>query len=76
MEKLLVVVFANVEVGGGLGVEVEDVVCGVEFRDGDEANGAVGGEGGEAGEEGGEGWGGGGGAGGGGGGCGFGWGGG
>ena len=31
LEKLLVVVFAEVEVGGWRGVEVQDVVCGVEF---------------------------------------------
>ena len=31
LEELLVVVFAEVEVGGGWGVEVQDVVGGVEF---------------------------------------------
>ena len=31
LEKLLVVVFAEVEVGGWWGVEMQDVVCGVEL---------------------------------------------
>ena len=31
LEKLLVVVFAEMEVGGRRGMEVQDVVCGVEF---------------------------------------------
>ncbi len=31
LEKLLVVVFAEMEVGGWRGVEVQDVICGMEF---------------------------------------------
>ena len=31
LEELLVVVFAEVEVGGRRGVEVQDVICGMEF---------------------------------------------
>ena len=31
LEKLLVVIFAEVEVRGRWGVEVQDVVCGVEL---------------------------------------------
>ena len=31
LEEFLVVVFAEMEVGGRRGVEVQDVVCGMEF---------------------------------------------
>lgn len=57
LEKLLLVVFAEVEMGVWGGVQGEDVIGGFELGDGDEAGrgGGGGGEGGgDAGEDGGE----------------------
>ena len=52
--ELLNVVFAEVEVGGGMVVKGEDVVGGFQFGDSDEAWVARGGECGEAGQDAGE----------------------
>ena len=56
-EQFLEVVFAEVEVRVWGGVQGEDVVCGFEFGDGDEADGVFGGGcggAGDAGKDGGE----------------------